>query len=244
MNGLPPIRGADGCPAGWLAVAMPPHRPDLATAVLHPSASALLPGARALAIDIPIGLMDTPEDGPRPADRAARRYLRDRNTEGVRAPGARVFATPTRAHLDAFRQNRDYAAFRRAFPPPRSLSKQCWNICDKIAELDDLCRGEAHAPIWEAHPEVAFAFHAGRTLPPKKSPGGALARETLLNRLGFDLPALAAALPPTGKDWVRDDLFDACILTVTADRIAESNHAALPDATGRDRFGLRRAIHY
>jgi predicted RNase H-like nuclease len=236
------VVGADGCPAGWLAVTMPPGAPARAEACIVFGAGDLLPLGAPVAIDIPIGLMDRPESGPRPADRAARAFLQDRNADALRGVGTRVFAAPTRAHLDAFRRDPDYAAFRRAFRPPRSLSKQCWNICGKIAELDDGLRSRPEAPIREAHPEVAFAFHAGRTLPPKKSPLGARARRVLLAAQGFDLPALASALPRRG--WAPDDLLDACILALTAQRIATGTHAGLPNLTDRDSQGLRRVIHY
>jgi predicted RNase H-like nuclease len=238
------VVGADGCPDGWLAVTLPEGRPEGASAYIVARAAELAPPGCPVALDIPIGLMDRPESGPRPADVAARAFLGTRNAGGVRAPGSRVFAAPTRAHLDAYRRDPDYAAFRRAFPSPRSLSKQCWNICAKIAELDDLCRTRPDLPLFEAHPEVAFAFHAGLTLPPKKSPSGAAAREELLTGLGFDLAALAQGLPRRGRGWGRDDLLDACILAVTASRIARGEHAGLPHPGDRDSLGLRRVIHY
>ena len=238
------VCGADGCPAGWLAVTMPAGRPGAARARILPAACDL-PGLGApVAIDIPVGLMDAPEDGPRPPDTAARAFLSERNAEGLRGVGSRVFAAPCRAHLDAFRADPDYTAFRSAFPPPHSLSKQAWNICSKIAELDDLCRAAPDAPLWESHPEVAFAHRTGRTLPPKKSPAGRAAREAALGAAGFDLGALAATLPPGRRHWAPDDLLDACILALTATRIAEGRHAGLPSLTDRDSYGLRRAIFY
>jgi predicted RNase H-like nuclease len=223
---------------------MPPGRPGDARARIVPRAADLPELGAPVAIDSPIGLMDVPEDGPRPPDTAARAFLRDRNADGLRGVGARVFAAPCRAHLDAFRAEPDYAAFRAAFPPPRSLSKQAWNICGKIAELDDLCRAAPEAPLWESHPEVAFAHRAGRTLPPKKSPAGRAAREAALGAAGFDLTALGAMLPQGRRRWAPDDLLDACMLALTAARIADGRHAGLPGLAGRDGHGLRRAIFY
>jgi predicted RNase H-like nuclease len=238
------VVGADGCPDGWLAVAMPPGRPGAATACIL-SAAADLPGLGApVAIDIPIGLMDTPKDGRRPPDVAARAVLNRLNTGRLAGVASRVFATPSRAHLEQFRRDRDYAALRRAFPPPRSLSKQAWFICGKIDELDRLCRRDPGGPIWESHPEVAFAHLAGRTLPPKKRPEGRAARTELLAREGFRLPALAASLAASGRRWAADDLLDAAALALVAARIARGAHAGLPDLAGRDGLGLRRVIVY
>jgi len=238
------VVGADGCPAGWLAVAMPPGEPAAAEAHIVARAVDLLGLGAPLAIDIPIGLMDRPEDGPRPPDRAGRVLLRAMNRDGLRGVGSRVFAAPSRVHLDAFHRDRDYAAFRRAHPPPRSLSKQTWFICAKIGELDQLCRAAPDAPVWESHPEIAFAHAAGRTLPPKKHPAGAAARRDLLATRGFDLDSLAEALPRGRKLWAADDLLDACILALTAERIASGRHVGLPSPTARDSLGLRRAIFY
>lgn len=249
--------GADGCRAGWLAVTLAPARrpaphaggPVRARAVIVPRAADLRALSEVVAIDVPIGLMDRPADGPRPADAAARAFLAARNADGLRGVGSRVFAAPCRAHLDAFRADRDYAAFRRAFPPPASLSKQAWNICDRIAEVDDLMRAAPGAGLWEVHPEVSFAFHAGRTLAPKKStprkpsPGPAQ-RRALLEGAGFDLARLAAGLGPRAGRWGMDDLFDACVAALSGLRIAAGRHAALPGPDARDSAGLRRAIFY
>ena len=227
---------------------MPSGRPAKARASLVSRAADLLAESQAdpiaVAIDIPIGLMDRPEDGPRPPDRAARRFLQACNADGLTGVGSRVFAAPCRAHLDRFRADPDYTAFRAAFPPPRSLSKQAWFICAKIAELDDLCRSRPSAPIWESHPEIAFAAAAGRTLPPKKRPAGAAARVQVLEDLGFNLGRLSDGLPKGRKHWAPDDLLDACILAHTASRIAAGRHTGLPNLSERDSHGLRRAIFY
>ncbi len=223
---------------------MPPGKPEAAEARIVARAEDLPRLGAPVAIDIPIGLMDRPEDGPRPPDRAARAMLQALNRERLRGVGSRVFAAPSRVHLDAFRRDGDYSAFRRAYPPPQSLSKQAWFICGKISELDRLCRVAPHAPVWESHPEIAFAHAAGRTLPPKKRPEGAAARRDLLASRGFALDALARALPRGRRIWAADDLLDACILALTAERIVSGRHAGLPTLTERDSLGLRRAIFY
>ncbi|MFP4449588.1 MAG: DUF429 domain-containing protein [Rhodosalinus sp.] len=238
------VAGVDGCPGGWLAVLMEGAGPGAARATIVPDLPALLTlDASVVAIDMPIGLMDAAGDS-RPADRAARRFLSQRNTGGVRAPGSRVFASPARVHLDVIRAGGGYSGILESFPPGRRLSKQCFNICDRIIALDDLGPETHEGRIWEVHPEVAFAALAGRTLAPKKSPEGRCARQAALAALGFDLDALGAALGPRRRRWNPDDLFDACVAAWSAGRIAQGRHATLPQPPERDSRGHRMAIHY
>ena len=215
-----------------------------AAAMIVPDLPALLAlDAGALAIDMPIGLMDAPGD-PRPADRGARAFLSRLNTAGVRAPGSRVFASPARVHLDVIRAGGGYRGLLERFPPGQRLSKQCFNICDRIIALDDLGPETHEGRIWEVHPEVVFAALAGRTLAPKKSPEGRRARQIVLAALGFDLDALGAALGNRSRRWNPDDLFDACAAAWSAGRIAQGRHATLPRPPDRDSRGHRMAIHY
>mgnify|MGYP006275559427 FL=1 len=246
-----PVVGADGCPAGWLAVTMPPGAPGAAQARIVGTAAELPALGAPVAIDIPIGLMDAPGDGPRPPDTAARRYLSERNADKVAGVASRVFLAPTRAHLAAFLRDPDWGRFRRAFAKGSGISVQAFNICRRIAELDVLCRQQPGADIFEVHPEVSFARLARHTLPPKARAAGRAARAAALAEVGFDLDRLVAGLGPKGRTatggrrprWNADDLLDACIAAWSADRIARGVHAGLPNLTDRDSLGLPRVIH-
>lgn len=238
------IAGVDGCPGGWLAVLVGGLEPRAARAAIVPDLPALLEAEAALiGIDMPIGLMEAPGQA-RSADLAARAFLAERNLEGHRAPGSRVFAAPSRAHLDVLRAGGGYPAIRAAFPQGRRLSKQCFNICDRIAALDDLGAARHADRIWEVHPEISFAALAGRTLAPKKSPAGRRARHQALSRIGFDLDELGASLGRKARRWNADDLLDACAAAWSALRIARGAHRTLPDPPERDSRGHRMAIHY
>jgi predicted RNase H-like nuclease len=200
--------------------------------------------ADVVALDIPIGLMDHPDDGPRPPDAAARRFLAERNRDRIAGVGSRVFPSPTRAHLSILAEGGTYADLLGQFRKGQHISKQCFMICPKIMEIDALCRADADAPVWESHPEIGFAHRAGRTLPSKHRPEGLRAREALLAAAGFDVARLAAALPDGRRHWAPDDLLDACMLALTGDGIARGTQAGLPNLTDRDSHGLRRVIHY
>jgi predicted RNase H-like nuclease len=245
MTGWPPqapVAGVDGCPAGWLAVIVDAAGPGAARAQIVADSASLrdLP-AGSVAVDMPIGLRDVPAPGGRAADRAARAFLARHAPAGM-ASGSRVFATPTRAHLD--RLHLGFAGCNAGFPPGQGqrLSAQAFNIAAKIAALDLAL--DPRGPVREAHPEVSFAALIGRTLAPKKTPDGRAARRDALTGLGFELDAFAASLGRCSGRWGRDDLYDACILCWTAARIAAGAHTTLPDPPERDRAGHRMAIHY
>lgn len=237
------VVGADGCPAGWLAVSVPRGSPDRAEAHIVP-ADWLRGLSSAVAVDIPVGLMDQPEDGPRPADAAARRFLARHNVDRVAGVGSRVFPSPTRAHLRILAAGGSYADLLGHFRKGQHISKQCYMICPKVIEIDALCRAAPDGPIRESHPEIGFTRLAGRTLPSKHRPEGLMARQALLSEAGFDLNRLTAGLPTGRRHWALDDLLDACVLALTAQRIARGTHAGLPNLTDRDSHGLRRVIHY
>jgi len=238
------VVGADGCRGGWLAVAMPPGDPAAATAQIVAQAADLLALGDPVAIDIPIGLMDGPADGPRPPDSTARRFLSELNRDRVVGVGSRVFASPTREHLAIIAAGGTYRDLLGHFRPGRHISKQCFMISPRIIELDALCRADPDAGIWESHPEISFALHAGRTLPSKHRREGLSLRRRLLTDAGFDIDQLGGALPDRPGLWSPDDLLDAVMLAVTAERVALGTHAGLPNLTDRDSLGLRRAIVY
>ena len=222
---------------------MPPSSPDPAEARIVP-ADRLSGLSSTVAVDIPIGLMDQPEDGPRPADTAARRFLAEHNIDRIAGVGSRVFPSPTRAHLQIIAAGGSYADLLGQFRKGQHISKQCFMICPKIMEIDALCQSAPDGPIRESHPEIGFTHLAGRTLPSKHRPEGLRARQALLSEAGFDLNELSAGLPKGRKLWAPDDLLDACMLALTAQRLATGTHAGLPDLAQRDSLGLRRTIHY
>ncbi len=220
---------------------MPPGDPGAASLRFAATCDALLPGVAAMAIDIPIGLQSAGEAPRRRADVLARDYLSGRNLDGVAGVASRVFPAPTRPHLDALRSGAGYHDLAGAVPGVPKLSKQCYEICPKIREIDDLCAARPAAPVYEAHPEVSFAFLAGRTLRRKKSAAGALQRIGLLEAQGLRFAGLAeeaGALAGAGLD----DVLDACVLALTADRIFGGGAFTLPDPPERDPEGRRRAI--
>lgn len=205
--------------------------PSRAVAGVYPSWNALpLADAAVAAVDMPIGL---PDSGARVCDRKARDLLG--------AARSRVFPhlrRPLLRHLGDYR-----AANAWAKSDGKGISKQAFNILPKIKQVDDCVVPRDQARIKEAHPELAFArLNGGKPLPSKATPKGLRARKRLLRAAGFTgLDGLWRRV--AGKGAKPDDLYDACVLTLTARRIAEGRGICL-DSAGRDRRGLKMEIWY
>jgi predicted RNase H-like nuclease len=189
--------GFDGCPAGWVAVTLADGVLDSVEVVAQLAPAVAVRGPAAIAIDMPIGLVD----GPRDADVAARRLLPGRASS--------VFSTPPRAVVDGWRDGsvttHAQATALAVAVTGKGISQQAWRLVPKIAEVDDLVAeltrsadgapaavaddlGRGVAPVLEVHPEVAFTVVTGSPLPRKRSWAGVNARRALLADLGVALP--------------------------------------------------------
>lgn len=223
--------GFDGCPAGWVAVTLVDGQVRDVEVVARLAPAVAVRGPAAIAIDMPIGLVDA----IREADVAARRLLPGRASS--------VFSTPARAVIDGWRDGtvttHAQATALAVATTGKGLSQQAWRLVPKIAEVDDLV-AKLTRPVLEVHPEVAFAVVTGTPLPRKRSWAGMNARRAVLGDLGVQLPdrfdgdELAAP----------DDVVDAAICAWVADGAAAGAPlTAVPaDATQHDR-GRPIAIH-
>jgi predicted RNase H-like nuclease len=145
------VAGVDGCRAGWVA-----FRIDLAsraTAVEFIDLPAVLKNRpedlRAMAIDIPIGLLDR----SRRCDLAARALL-------GHPRWCSVFSPPCRAALQADTYEQACAANHRH--TGRKISRQAWEIASKIRAVDDAISCADQEWAFEVHPEVCFWAMNGR----------------------------------------------------------------------------------
>lgn len=229
--------GVDGCKGGWFYVCLASGRISHGFAPHIGAILADVTAADSVLIDIPIGLL---EDGPdaRLCDLQARRLL------GPRASS--VFNAPIRGVLDL--QNHAQAnSFSRELTG-KGLSKQTWNICAKIREVDSVLRTDAKAReiLREAHPELCFFGLAGGKpmRHNKKTDDGIGERLALLERhLPTAKEFVAAALACYPRSQVaRDDIVDALACALTAS-LREHWHS-VPAGTERDAEGLEMKMVY
>lgn len=213
MPGTPYVVGVDGCPAGWVAIALDHGRAWSVRVLPHAVAVwEAYADASLLLVDVPIGL---PESGARACDLAAKKFLGRR--------GATVFLTPCRAAVEA--DSWEAASRINEERTGSKISKQTWNIVPKIRQVDDLLRDvpEARGRVREMHPEVCFAALAGGPmLSGKATLEGETRRIEVLEAAGLPVRAiLAAALEGRRRrELAEDDVLDAMVGAITA-------HAAL-----------------
>lgn len=226
------LAGIDGCRRGWIVV----HTSrDISHAQIEFARDWRDVHDRydIVAVDMPIGLSD---HGHRECETLARKILSPH--------GARVFRVPPRGAL-GFSYN-DWAAANswskgRGFG---GISKQSWNILPKIAEIDGAIVAADQSRIYEAHPELAFCrLNGGKPLVSKHTAAGLNARKRLLSKAGFT--RLKSWLADRSALHAKpDDILDACVLLLTAQRIKSDEAIAIPATAPRDARGLRMAIHY
>lgn len=235
----PVFVGIDGCPGGWLAVALTGEDGGWMTS-LYGTVEALWSAyghARLLLIDMPIGLADGPQD--RRCDALAREWLK---------PGraSSIFPAPAREVLGAL----DYEEANRVQREVigRGLSRQSWGLVRKIRELDELLLRDPRAQeaFREAHPELVFAGLSGRPMGHgKKTEAGCAERMSLIRRF---YPSADRIVEETlarypRRSAGRDDVIDALVLAVAA-RLCDGRPDELPETVDADRAGLRRTISF
>ncbi|MGH7205145.1 MAG: DUF429 domain-containing protein [Nitrospiraceae bacterium] len=234
------VAGVDGCKAGWMVVLVEEQgqltqSSEVRLCTKFEEVLALSPAPAVIAVDIPIGLLETPQQGGRACDQEARRLLGRRRASSV-------FSPPSRTVLEA----RDYADARR-----RSLSIQAFGILPKIREVDRLMTLELQDLVHEAHPELAFTALAGHPMRfNKKTARGRRERLRALEQApghffrGIRQTFVNGLKAFTRRQVAPDDLLDAYALACTALRIADGKAQRVPPDPPIDRRGLRMEIWY
>lgn len=222
------VAGADGCRTGWV-VCRRATNGALEIKVVKALADAC-EGLSILAVDMPIGLCDTPRPG-RACEAEARALL----------PGkaSSVFPTPCRPALACTSHAQANATSRTL---GMGLNQQTFHLFPKMREVDALLRTnrKLRRVVHEAHPELAFARMNGGppVLSKKRTPEGYMQRLKLLARHGFT--CAVDRLPGAA----RDDILDAIAVCRTATLIATGAATRLGPAKVRDRYGLPMNIWF
>ena len=232
------VAGVDGCRAGWVAVYLDLEEQASPVLEIEKSFIRILDGSRRpaiIAVDMPIGLPDRSGPGGRAAEREVRPIL------GIRRSS--VFSVPSRRAVMATSYREACEIAFSTSEPPRKVSQQCFNIFEKIREVDGLMNPLLESRVYEVHPEVAFWRLNDRRpmrFPKKRFPEGRVERQELLSRHGFVSPFLYER-PPTDVGF--DDVLDAAVSALIAVRIARKEAESFPSEPPRDESkGLRMAI--
>jgi predicted RNase H-like nuclease len=229
------VLGVDGCPKGWCAVSLDTASNEFSAAHYDTFDDVLATRSRKIAIDMPIGLMDSP--GGRDCDREARALLGWPRRNSVFSPPARA----TLAYCDNIESYRKACKVNEDVTE-RKISRQAFNIGPKIKEVDDAMTRQRERRVFEAHPEVSLAAMTGVPMKHRKSRrAGRDERWRPLShvfRLGRS-PEKPAEL--RGLCGI-EDYIDALVCAWTAKRILEGKADPMPAKPPRDPSGLRMAI--
>jgi len=231
--------GIDGCKAGWFYVAQLGIAPcEFGIVATLAELFDIYEVIDEIIIDIPIGLYDK-SNSPRPCDIEARRYLSPR--------GSTVFPAPLRPCLIASDYLEACAISKRL--SGKSLSKQAYNIFNKIHEVDSLLRSESQFRqiVKEAHPELGFCFlNNGKPLLSRKKDSEGLDERLclLVEVLPFAKSAYTKALSSfPRKQLAKDDVVDA-LMCLAISVAPEGDRRTLPVTADVDNFGIDICMHY
>jgi predicted RNase H-like nuclease len=206
--------GVDACRAGWVAVVLDDGLVTATrlAATLEQIVTAY-PQARAIGVDMPLGLV---ERGWREADRLGAARLGPHRS--------RLFLVPPRAVWEAATHEEAVRRCRQLTDPPAGCSRQAWGLREKLLPANELYAAQQHR-LFEVHPEISFAeLNGGRPVAAsKKTWNGQLARRALLGGVGISLGLVTAGTVPP------DDILDAAAVAWSADRIARGQASSLPD---------------
>jgi predicted RNase H-like nuclease len=142
------------------------------------------------------------------------------------AKSSSVFPVPCRAAVYA--DDYGLACAENQAHYGKKISRQAWNICPKIREMNQFLQDNSGSPgiVGESHPELVFAMLAGKVLiSSKKSEIGIRQRLATLGRYkGGGADVYDAALDKyLRKDVARDDVVDAMALQIAAENAVELN---------------------
>ena len=231
------VAGVDGTPGGWAVVILEAGR---ASVRKLEKLSDLFDGAsdfKIVAVDVPIGLLDAYETGGRDCDRAARNLL-------GRPRGSSVFPSPVRAVLAAKTYGEACACSQASATHGKKITKQTYNILDKIREVDDLLRerDELRDVVREVHPEVCF-YELSNKKPMAHNKSSRLGREDRRKALAAVFPKLNQVITEGGEQGLPiEDILDATVACWSALRLANEKGRSVSDVVSPDANGLPMAI--
>ena len=220
-----PVAGIDGCKAGWVMVRCDAEGHFGAPQVGKALGDLDLTEKMMVVIDIPIGL---PNSGRRACDSEARHKLERRRNS--------VFLDVRRPLLckSSYEEANDWGK-----QDGIGVSRQLWNIMDKIREVDEWISSKQNPTLREGHPELSFLAAARQPMSHHKRTAAGLA-ERLEALRDFVCPERSLELmEKTSHSGVApDDILDALALCRSAARVVLRCHEQVPANPPKDNCGL------
>ncbi len=232
--------GIDGCRIGWCCIELTDDNGWSAfVASSIDVAWERYRKARAIYIDIPIGLRDEGAQ-PRLCEVEARRRLGTRSST--------VFTPPLRGALSC--STYEEASAHNFERSGKNLSRQAWGIAAKILEVDVFLANQPSAVgiLREVHPEILFWSLNERVPLPnrKKSRIGKAQRQDLLSHHLPETDQVVDAIRAKylKKEVADDDILDALVAAVCARKCLLGRALTLPEQPERDALGLPMEMVY
>ncbi len=235
------MAGIDVCKGGWVVIRVrgKPFKLDFSEVVpifeeaLHATAS-----CAKVAVDIPIGLLDTGQQGGREVEREARKILGSGRKSSV-------FSSPIRPVLDAQSYAQANALSVANSQHGKGLSRQTFAIVAKIRDVDRAMNSQIQERVVETHPELGFETLNGRTplVAGKSTAAGLMQRLRLLAAAGLGDVVEKASVGMT-KGASLDDVLDAIVCCWTAHRVATGKAERVPEFPPIDSRGLRMEMWF
>lgn len=235
--------GVDGCKAGWISWSRAQNgsAPLLRIHARFGDLVSDLGADAVIAVDMPIGLPERIAGPGRGPEQAIRPLLGARQSS--------VFSIPARAAVEASNYGEACARALETSEPPKKVSKQAFNLFPRILEIDAVLRHDEDLKtrVIECHPEFSFCRLNNETAMcrPKKikgavNPEGIDERIAVLDRHGLDRRLFEAGAP---RGASIDDVVDAAVNLLMAERHAAGLTTPFPPRPARDRYGIVIAIH-
>ncbi len=153
------------------------------------------------------------------------------------------FQRPVRAVLAATSWEDACARSQNSAPHGKRITKQVWNILDKIGEVDTLLqsRSELRKVVREVHPEVCFRELVGRPMAYRKARvAGRDERRRALMPLFPNLDMIEKSGRDQGLPI--EDILDAVVACWSAGRLANGDARSFPETGRSDATGLPMLI--
>lgn len=235
---MPWVAGVDGCRGGWFVVLREMGLGRVVHRVINSIEEVLSfpEKPEAVAVDIPIGLLEHAVEGGRECDRQARALLGSPRASSVFTPPVRA-SLSTKTYEEACRVNAE-SSFRHI-----CIARQCFALFPKLREIDEFMTPERQQTVCEVHPELCFYELAGKRpmQHAKKTSEGIAERRTALVHGGiFGATLLSQTLRFRGTGV--DDVLDAYAACWTAERILRGDAVRIPPNPPHDSTGFRMEI--